>query len=67
MEAIIGIIELTGCGILLFAVSYTFACISGYGEFYDKMLYDNDNDNNDIAIKNNNQEIDDDIIHHLYF
>jgi len=72
MEAIIELIKLTGCGILLFAVGYTFACISGYGEFYDKILYDDDDDI-DLIIKNykndndDNEDNDDDIIRSISF
>ena len=43
MNAIIELVlELAGGVILLFAAGYTFAQISGYGEHYDKMLYDDD-------------------------
>jgi hypothetical protein len=38
------VLELAGGVVLLFATGYTFARISGYGEFYDKMLYDEDGD-----------------------
>ena len=37
-------LELAGGVILLFAVGYTFSQLSGYGEHYDKMLYDEDGD-----------------------
>jgi hypothetical protein len=64
MEAIIGIIELAGAVVLLFAAGWVFARISGYGEHYDKMLYDEDADA-EIKIKKSNTENDDDIIHHV--
>lgn len=58
------IIELFGASFLLFALGYTFARISGYDEYYDKMLYDDDD--KDLKIKNNNTDNDDDI-HRLNF
>jgi len=67
MEAIIELVlELAGGVILFFAVAYTFARISGYGEYYDKILYDDD-DNIDLTIKKNNKdnEKDDDMIHQV--
>jgi hypothetical protein len=65
MEAIIGLLELAGGVILFFAVGYTFARISGYGEYYDKMLYDEESDTY-ITIQKNNKDNDDDIIHQFY-
>lgn len=64
MEAVIGLLELAGGVIFLFAASYTFARISGYGEFYDKMLYDEDSDEY-ITIKKSNTDNDDESIHHV--
>jgi len=61
MEAIIGVIELVGGIILFFAGGLLFARISGCGEYYDKMLYDEESDAY-ITIKKSN---DDDIIHHV--
>jgi uncharacterized protein (DUF697 family) len=64
MKSIIELVfELAGGVILLFAVGYTFARISGYDKYYDKMLYDDDNI--DLTIKKNNKDNDDDIIHHV--
>lgn len=65
MEAIIGIIELAGGVIFFFAVGLLFARISGYGEFYDKMLYDDESDAY-ITIKNNNEDNDNDFIRQFY-
>ena len=64
MEAIIGLLELAGGVVLLFALGYTFARMSGYGEFYDRMLYDDDADF-EITIKKDDTDNDDDIIHHV--
>ena len=45
MNSIIELVfELAGGVILLLAAGYTFAQISGYGEFYDKILYDDKGD-----------------------
>jgi hypothetical protein len=44
MEAIIGLLELVGCVISFIAAGLLFARISGYGEFYDKMLFDKESD-----------------------
>jgi hypothetical protein len=60
MEAIIGLIELAVCMILFFLASLMFARISGYGEFYDKILY-NDYDDIDMKIYNNKENDDDNI------
>ena len=68
MEAIIEIIELVGGVIFFFAVGLLFARISGYGEYYDKMLYDEESDAY-ITIKESNEDNkanQDDIIHQFY-
>jgi len=80
MEAIIGLLELVGGVILFFAAGLLFARISGYGEYYDKMLYDEESDayitikKNKIDTdeyatikknKKNDEDHEDDIIHHL--
>jgi len=66
MEAIIGLIELAGGVILFFAAGLLFARISGYGKFYDKMLYDEESEAY-IKIKKgkNKKDDEDDIIHHV--
>lgn len=64
MDAIISLLELAGGVILSFAAGWLFARISGYGEFYDKMLYDDESDAY-ITIKEN-KDNDDDIIHQFY-
>ena len=47
MNSIIELVmELAGGVILLFATGYTFAQLTGYGEHYDKMLYDDDCETN---------------------
>ena len=57
------ILKLAGGVILLFSTGYTFAQISGYGEHYDKMLY-NDDGEMDVQIsgdeENYNKMLDDD-------
>lgn len=58
------VLELAGGVILLFAVGYTISRVIGSDEYYDKILYDNDDDfitkkNNDVSDDNN------DIIHHV--
>jgi hypothetical protein len=58
---VIMIIELLGASFLLFALGYTFARISGYDKFYDKMLFDDDKK---LIIKNDDND-DNDIIHHV--
>jgi len=60
------LVELAGAVVLLIAAGWVFARISGYGEHYDKMLYDEDADA-DITIKKSKTENDDDNIHLLYF
>ena len=66
MEAIIGLLELAGGVILFFAAGLLFARISGYGEYYDKMIYDEESDAY-ITIQKDNEENDDgDIIHQVY-
>jgi hypothetical protein len=65
MDAIISLLELAGGVILSFAAGWIFARISGYGEYYDKMLYDDESDAY-ITIQKNNEDNDDDIIHQLY-
>ena len=65
MEAIIGLLELAGGVILFFAAGLIFAKLSGYGEYYDKMLYDDESDAYITVQKNNNKNDDDDIIHHV--
>jgi hypothetical protein len=59
------IIEILGGMILFFAAGLLFARISGYDEYYDKMLYDDESDAY-ITIQKNNEDNDDDIIHQLY-
>jgi hypothetical protein len=54
------IIELLGGLVLFLATGYTLSRVIGSNKYYDKMLYD-DNDE-DIITKNNN---DGDIIHHV--
>ena len=66
MEGIIGLLELAGGVILVFAAGYTFARISGYGEYYDKMLDDEESDTYITIQKNNKENDDDDIIHQFY-
>ncbi|MDD4992302.1 MAG: hypothetical protein PHR83_08725 [Paludibacter sp.] len=69
MEAIIGLLELAGGIIFFFAAGLLFARISGYGEFYDKMLYDEESDAY-ITFKrykmDNNINNDEDLIHQFY-
>ncbi len=55
MEAIIGLLKLAGGMIFIFAASYAFACISGYGEYYDKMFYGDASDKC-ITIKKKNKD-----------
>jgi len=55
MKAIIELLELAVGVILVFAAGYTFARISGYSEFYDKMLYENESEEY-ITIKKNNKD-----------
>ena len=57
------IIQLIGCLVLLFAGGMLFAHMSGYDEYYDKMLYDDDD--SDLKIKKNKNNDDD--IHRLNF
>ena len=60
-------IELIGALILLFAAVSVFVRLSGYGEHYDKKIYDEESDA-DITIQQNNtdnKETNDDIIHHV--
>ena len=64
MEAIIELLELAGVVIFLIAAGLLFARISGYGEYYDKMLYDDESDAY-ITIKKNKEDNDEDIIHHV--
>jgi hypothetical protein len=64
MEAIIDLFELAVGVILVFAAGYTFARISGYDEYYDEILYDDD-DYIDLTIKKSNTDNDDDIIYHV--
>jgi len=64
MEALIGLLELLGGIIFVFAAGHTFARMSGYGEFYDRMLHDDDADF-EITIKKDDMDNDDDIIHHV--
>jgi hypothetical protein len=65
MEAIIGLLELVGGVIFFFAAGLLFARVSGYGEFYDKMLYDDESDAY-ITIKKNNEYNDNDFIRQFY-
>lgn len=55
MEAIIELLELAEGMIFCFAAGLLFARISGYGEFYDKMLYDVKSDEY-IKIKKHNKD-----------
>ena len=65
MKSILDIIlQLLGGLVLLFAGGLLFAHMSGYDEYYDKMLYDDDD--KDLTIKNNNTDSDDDI-HRIHF
>jgi len=65
MESTIEIIvKLAGSMVLIFTLVWVFNSVTGYGEFYDKMLYDDDDDT-DLTIKNNNKDNKDDIIHHV--
>ena len=64
METLIELLELVGGVILVFAAGYTFARISGYDEYYDNMLYDDESDAY-ITIQKSNEDNDDDIIHHV--
>jgi hypothetical protein len=64
MEAIIGLIEWVGGIILFIEVGLLLARVSGYGEYYDKMLYDEDSDEY-ITIKKNKKDNDEDMIHHV--
>ena len=63
MKAIIGLIVQLGGVDLIFAVVRAFIRFTGYSEFYDKMLYDDDEDTAP-TFKNNN-EYNDDINQHL--
>ena len=54
------ITELNGGIVLLFAIGWLVARLTGYDEYYDKMLYD------DATDETCNQDNDDDLIHHLY-
>lgn len=66
MEAIIGLLELAGGVILFFAAGLLFARISGYGEYYDKMLYDEESDDSIVIKKGKDKKEDEvDIIHHV--
>ena len=66
MKSIVDIIiQLTGGLVLLFAVGMLFAHMSGYDEYYDKMLYDEDD--SDLRIKQNKNRDKDDDIHRIYF
>ena len=65
MKSILDIIlQLLGGLVLLFAGGLLFAHMSGYDEYYDKMLYDDDD--KDLSIKNKNTDKDDDI-HRIHF
>lgn len=58
------LVETGGFLILLFSVVWVFVRFTGYGEFYDKMLYDYESDAY-ITIKES-KDNEDDIIHQLY-
>ncbi|MBP1638108.1 MAG: hypothetical protein H6Q18_897 [Bacteroidetes bacterium] len=60
------LVEMGGFLILLFSVVWLFVRFTGYGKFYDKMLYDEESDDY-IAIKKGKDKKDDedDIIHHV--
>lgn len=59
------LVETGGFLILLFSVVWLFVRFTGYGEFYDKMLYDEESDAY-ITIQKSNKDNDDNIIHELY-
>ena len=54
------IVQLAGGVVLLFAIGWLVARLTGYDEYYDNMLYDDDTD------ETYNQDNDEDMIHHLY-
>ena len=56
-------LEVIGGIALLFAAVWVFARISGFGEYYNKMLYDEESDAY-ITIKEG-EDNEDDIIHHV--
>ena len=58
------IVQLFGGVVLVFLAGWVIAHITGYDEYYDKMLYDDDE--TDLTIKNNNTYNDDDI-HRIHF
>jgi hypothetical protein len=60
-SGVIVFIEFLGAVILLIAVGYNFARISGYGESYDKMIYDEESD--DYITIQKNKDSDNDINH----
>jgi hypothetical protein len=66
METIIELLELAGGVIFFIAAGLLFARISGYGEYYDKMLYDDESDAYITIQKNNKENDDDDMIHQFY-
>ncbi len=58
------IVELTAGIIFLFAAGYTLSRVIGSDEYYDKILYDDDNDS--ITERNKDDSVDNtDIIHHV--
>lgn len=58
------LVEMAGSLVLLIAAVWAFVHFTGYGEFYDKMMHEDDDDT-DLTIKNNNKDNYDDIIHHV--
>ena len=57
------IVELIVGVIFLFAAGHTLSRVIGSDEYYDKILYDDDNEF--ITKKNNDVSDDNDIVHHV--
>ena len=53
------VLELVGGVILLLAAGYALSLISGYDEYYDKMLYDDDEDTDLTLKKKDNKNVND--------
>ena len=64
MKSIIEFIVQLGGVALIFVVVWAFVHFTGYSEFYDKMMYDDDEDT-DLTLKKNNKDNDDESIHHV--
>jgi len=58
------ITELLGGVVLFFAAGWIFARATGYDEYYDKMLYDDDDTD---STNNSNKTNSEDDIHSIYF